>query len=294
MLMLMSDHGLGPAFTRVVYFNEWLRQRGYLNICENGVSQPLLRLGVSRDSLKILARRMGLSSHIRQLSAKIPVSVKRRVPGQSLNLYDVDWANTQAYFRPFGYPWQGIWINTRGIKPQGTVEPGAEYEKLREELIEQIKDLRDHERNESVVETALRREEVYAGPYTHLAPDILIKTAHDYNGLPQIGQGVIADAPPQRWSGVHRAKGFWAASGPGISQVPEEYDANLVDLAPTILHYMGLPVPVDMDGRVLIEVLKEQHAVTYSSDSLDGRQHFELSEDEIKELTKRLEDLGYL
>jgi predicted AlkP superfamily phosphohydrolase/phosphomutase len=294
MLMLMSDHGLGPAFTRVVYINEWLRQRGYLDIRENGVSQSLLQLGISRDFLKGMARRMGLGSHIRRLSAKIPVSVKRKVPGQSLNLYDVNWANTRAYFQPFGYPWQGIWINTRGIKPQGIVEPRAEYEKLREELIEQIKDLRDHERDKAVVETALRREEVYNGPYTHLAPDILVRTADDYNGLPQIGQGVIADAPPQRWSGVHRDKGFWAASGPGIAQIPGQYDANLVDLAPTVLHYMGLPVPIGMDGCVLTRVLREQHPVSYSSDLFDGRQEFELSEDEEKELTKRLKDLGYL
>ena len=37
--------------------------------------------------------------------------------------------------------------------------------------------------------------------------------------------------------------------------------ANIVDLAPTALHAMGLPVPDDMDGRVLTELFTDGRQV---------------------------------
>jgi len=37
--------------------------------------------------------------------------------------------------------------------------------------------------------------------------------------------------------------------------------ARIIDLAPTILHLMNVPVPDDMDGRVLTEALVTQRPV---------------------------------
>ena len=40
---------------------------------------------------------------------------------------------------------------------------------------------------------------------------------------------------------------------PGVPPQGELKDFSLLDVAPTVLHLMGLPVPQDMEGRVLIE-----------------------------------------
>src|SRR6185312_12579936 len=70
----------------------------------------------------------------------------------------------------------------------------------------------------------------------------------------------VADSPehgrigpvPFRRSGDHTPRGFVALAGPGIPsrRLPP---ARLVDLAPTILALIGVPIPPHLEGRPLIE-----------------------------------------
>jgi len=52
----------------------------------------------------------------------------------------------------------------------------------------------------------------------------------------------------------HRPQGVFIASGPGFKRDELAYGARLLDIAPTILHWFGLPVGADMEGRVLEEI----------------------------------------
>jgi arylsulfatase A-like enzyme len=89
--------------------------------------------------------------------------------------------------------------------------------------------------------------------------------------------------------------GMFAASGNNVKPIGEFTGARLIDLAPTILHLLGLPVPGDMDGRVLDEILAVTRAVEYGGSS-DGRaQSTEgYSEEEEAQVIARLQDLGYI
>jgi hypothetical protein len=62
--------------------------------------------------------------------------------------------------------------------------------------------------------------------------------------------------------GVHdRAPdGYLIAVGDGIRPGATLHGASVVDVAPTILYLMGLPVARDLDGRVLTEILDEDFA----------------------------------
>jgi hypothetical protein len=70
-------------------------------------------------------------------------------------------------------------------------------------------------------------------------------------------------------SGTHRdgPPGFILVVGDGIRPGSRFRNASVVDVAPTILYLMGLPVARDMPGRVATEVLEPDfartHAVTY-------------------------------
>ena len=61
--------------------------------------------------------------------------------------------------------------------------------------------------------------------------------------------------------------GFLMAVGDGVKAGATPRDASILDVAPTILYLMGLPVARDMDGRVLTEILEEDftlaHPVTF-------------------------------
>ena len=51
----------------------------------------------------------------------------------------------------------------------------------------------------------------------------------------------------------HRPQGMFAAAGTGFKADDLVFGARLLDVAPTVLHWFGLPVGDDMEGRVLEE-----------------------------------------
>ncbi len=68
------------------------------------------------------------------------------------------------------------------------------------------------------------------------------------------GSGETLETVTVGQSGIHHPAGvFIAAGGPIVAGVATE--ATLFDLAPTLLALMGLPVPDDLPGRVLTEIV---------------------------------------
>jgi hypothetical protein len=53
----------------------------------------------------------------------------------------------------------------------------------------------------------------------------------------------------------HTPDGFMIAAGAHIERGAVVTGASVLDLAPTILYLMGNPVPRDMEGRVLLEII---------------------------------------
>ena len=96
----------------------------------------------------------------------------------------------------------------------------------------------------------------------------------------------------------HRPQGVIAAQGPGFKQDELMHGARLLDIAPTVLHYFGLPVGEDMEGRVLSEAFAETRAVDFipTWESADGKQQKRgsLSEEESKALLEQFVALGYI
>jgi Flp pilus assembly protein TadD len=77
-------------------------------------------------------------------------------------------------------------------------------------------------------------------------------------------EGVTND--PLAW---HRPNGIFVVRGPGIKKDTLVHGASLLDVAPTILALMGLPVPRDMDGSVLTQITQRPLKVEYV-DSLEA------------------------
>jgi predicted AlkP superfamily phosphohydrolase/phosphomutase len=102
------------------------------------------------------------------------------------------------------------------------------------------------------------------------------------------------------YSGKHRENGIIIMSGKHIKKGQDMSDATLFDITPTILALFGFPVALDMDGRVLVEVLDDeflqQNPVRYVSTYQSGETIVPVgvsseADDEIKE---RLRALGYI
>jgi len=100
-------------------------------------------------------------------------------------------------------------------------------------------------------------------------------------------------------SGCHRLHGILLASGPAVRRGTKLDGAQITDLAPTILYRMGLPVPDDMDGRVLTEMFEPAFARATplqraEAETGQRRPEHELPPEERAEIEARLRSLGYL
>lgn len=105
-------------------------------------------------------------------------------------------------------------------------------------------------------------------------------------------------AGPAIW---HRRYGVFIANGPGIKKDERIYGASLVDITPTILTLLGLPIGSDMDGRPLLEIFEKPPEVKAipSWESVEGDFGMHTSEtkldaEEAQELMQQFVALGYV
>ncbi|MBI3941647.1 MAG: alkaline phosphatase family protein [Chloroflexi bacterium] len=236
----------------------------------------------------------------------------------------VDWNRTRAYYA--GLTAEGIFVNLKGREPQGIVTPGQEYEAVRQQVIDGLLALRDPQNGAPVVAAIYRREELYDGPMVANLPDVVFSMGN----LPYLPSErlatpneVVAPLPLQAGGGRHRPDGILLGVGPEMGpagsynrQGPvgfplssgEEIDdmtvdprASIVDMAPTVLYLLGLPIPAEMDGKVLTflldpRVVAERSIQQRADGPAEGRAAAATgySAEEAVAIEERLRSLGYL
>jgi hypothetical protein len=96
----------------------------------------------------------------------------------------------------------------------------------------------------------------------------------------------------------HRPQGVIAACGPGFKTDELVFGARLLDIAPTVLHYFGLPVGEDMEGRVLEDVFTERRPVetqpTWENPDAPRQARAESGAAADKALLEQFVALGYI
>lgn len=297
LVIVMSDHGFGPVHSFFLV-NNWLREAGFLKLKKRPLTRlkyALFRLGFAPLGVFRLVKALRLGFLRRRFRFQRGGGLMKRL---FLSFADVDWARTKAFaVGSFGQ----IYINQVGQRPQGIVQPGKEYEELREAIATQALELLDPRTGQRVVDRVHRREEIYSGPLVEKAPDLVLQSRNwEYMafGHADFGASHVVE-PVVGMSGHHRPDGVVMLAGQGIEAGVELEGANITDLAPTILYAMGIPIPSDMDGRVLTDAFTPDYLsaveVQYS-DELSERptgegQYSEEDEEEIKE---RLRGLGYV
>jgi predicted AlkP superfamily phosphohydrolase/phosphomutase len=241
-VIIMSDHGMGPTCTKRLHCNNWLYQQGWLaaRSTSTSLTSPdswLKRLGLPRDKVGRLIRRIpGLAG-----SGLVKKAVSSRAAA-------VDIEHSKAYCVPIFYNIMGIRIRLEG----------EEKEALCQEIMQGLQEIVDPETGQRVVQQVYRAGEYYYGPYADNIPDIIAITDPDYGCSYYLSHysSIVTKRPHASGPAKHRSEGIFIANGPGIISRPEPLpNLNIEDVAPTVLHLMGLPVPSDMDGRVLAEVL---------------------------------------
>ena len=79
-------------------------------------------------------------------------------------------------------------------------------------------------------------------------PDTLVLLISDHGFGDSLEPHLIRGEP---YGGNHLDDGIILARGPGIAAGSRIEGVSILDITPTVLHYMGLPVGDDMAGKVI-------------------------------------------
>ncbi|MER2600681.1 MAG: alkaline phosphatase family protein [Caldilineales bacterium] len=295
-VLVMSDHGMGPHPHRAVNLGSWLAQQGYLALRRGQDTRPsLFSRSVAAVRRRIPRQWMDL------LRNRMSADLRANLYARQMNLDQLDWAATRAYRMKVFPSVEGIVLNVAGRQPQGIVPPGAAYEALRDKLLIGLAALRDPVTGQPIVARASRREDLFSGPFVSDIPDILLELHPSYTGGSAMQGDLVAPLPLDElaaYSGSHHPTGLFVWSGPPIRAGQWLEGAAIQDLAPTLLHLMGLPVDAAMDGRVLEAVFTAEAArpVVHASyqPSEQPADAVALTSAEEEAIRAQLAGLGYL
>lgn len=302
-IIIMSDHGMGPLY-KDVYLNEWLRQKGWLNTLASTPSSAdwLGKIGLTRSNISRALQTVGLARFERSLRRAVGESAKFLPANNRLSFPEaIDWRNTQAC--SYGYHGQ-IFLNVLGREPQGVVEPLTTYPKLVSEIEQALMEIQDPDDGRPIVSRIIPQSEAFHGPYATWGPDLVVvmrgmsyitRQGYEFSA----GANSFFSSPNTHESGSHRIDGLFFVAGPSFRASGKLRQFSILDLAPTIMYLMGYSVAQNMDGIPMVEVINEREnqlkdlSYVYGGTANDGGQG-QLNEEEEKELTERLKNLGYL
>jgi predicted AlkP superfamily phosphohydrolase/phosphomutase len=295
---IISDHGMGRHSGASYHLTTWLEAKGYMRRRARPASESVVRAAAS------VARRWlpqgikdGLKSRLGQKRIRSFQSTEKDAFYES-----VDWSRTTAYAEPGRHV---ININLEGRNFAGTV-PADRYDATCEQIAGDLMHWKD-ERGYAVVESVVRRDRAYAGPFVDRASDLFINWDAGASLWPAPDE---VRARGFWWSGDHRPEGVLICKGPGIRRGAAISQARVYDLVPTIMHLAGLAAPGSLDGRILEEACEGNQPVQRlrpaAQEELPGQprvvgevkdksaQAAELTESEEEQIESKLRDLGYL
>lgn len=297
-IIIMSDHGAGPCH-KCVDINEWLRAKSYLVLKNNVRLRKRRMIGKMRK----LAAAIGMSEWLKKKSQLFIQKDPRSQQIRDLHGL-VDWSKTKAYaLGVLG----NICINLQGREPEGVVPAGQAYQETLTMISDDLRALRDPETNESVIKEVFRKDEIFSGDCSPDLPDLIITCNDGYRSAgisARLGLSTDSEFVLQRdfWSGYHRMDGTLMLFGPRIKKGLRIEGASIMDIAPTALYLLGLPVPKEMDGQVLTSAIDKDYllehppklAETHTIDTDEAAKMVDLSAEETETIEQRLRSLGYM
>jgi predicted AlkP superfamily phosphohydrolase/phosphomutase len=247
-VLIFSLHGMGP-------------NPGWSDLVPAILDARTAALGrqtVRKGLLYSLRQRLATSA-LRPLVRAVPLAIAARlVPLWSARMFD--WRHTPFFPIPMdlaGY----LRVNLKGREREGIVERGAGYEQVCSELETFFSALRDTATRKPVVRATLRAAASAApeAPQREGLPDLIIEwgdlrtrdvAALTCDALPAFSYPVPRLLPSGR-SGNHKHLGWFVATGPGIPAGTQLPVHDILDLAPTAMHFLGLELPPSLHGRRL-------------------------------------------
>jgi predicted AlkP superfamily phosphohydrolase/phosphomutase len=213
-ILIVSDHGF-HSFRQSVNLNTWLVQEGFMAIRGQQPGEKKLQ----------------------------------DLFGGGTFWENVDWTHTRAYSMGLGQ----IYINLQGRERHGAVAP-TDSDAVQNAIVGRLLEMSDPKTKARMVDAVYKRDDIYKGPFLQNASELQVGFAEGYRVS---WQSSLGGSPPglvypnmKKWSGDHGSFDYKQTSGTLISSRPlAGASADIMDIAPTVLKYFGVPIPSDIDGK---------------------------------------------
>ena len=209
----------------------------------------------------------------------------------SLEAAGVDWDRTAAWGEG-GY-YARIFLNVKGREPRGTVPPGGAFEALRDELSRKLAAIPD-ESGREIATQVFKPQDVYQ-TCNGIPPDLIVYFGDLFwRSVGTVGGGEIHtlrnDTGPD--DANHAQNGVLIARAEGLESGRKLDGLDILDVAPTILSLMDVPLPGGLRGRSILEAAEaERGSPRHGGPAAAGEVY---SEAERAVVEERLRALGYL
>lgn len=227
------------------------------------------------------------------------------------NFAYLDWSRTLAYCPTPSS--NGVCIRVA----DGPGKPGIppeDYGAFRARLMADLRGLINPATGRPAIRDILLREDAFPGDAMDQAPDLtLVLDDHGFVSVRNRAPVMVRRPTPL---GTHHPDGVFIAAGPGVTRGRRGGRLSIMDATPMMLYTLGLPVPIDFEGRVPAGVFRDdwlaEHPVRWgpaagavmaeadgtvpvaAAASGDGDEDGEMDEAERDHILDQLRALGYL
>lgn len=293
-VIVASDHGMGETSGWDFRINSWLLENGYLATgtegFDSGWSKPdsatettdsnggnadrspiakaangAARIGITPRRVEHGLKRLGIDDFVKRILPEEWVNTALEAGGERIDV------EASAAYCPSG---PGLGIVCRNAEP--------------DPLIGELSTLTDPD-GAPVFEWVRRVEEVHHGPAVDAAPDVIpYPRGMAYYISATLSADVFAKS---RYAYNHMQDGILLGAGSDIATVDERIEADITDVAPTVLSLVGVTLDEAFDGgpvESLLDGVELPETRTYTTvDRAAGTEDRDAVE-------ARLEDLGYM
>ncbi len=257
-VFVVSSVGMEDSYPTDGLIEDFLRKLDY--------QKPSESKGASLSPMEIARKiipepwRVAMSRHLKRESRE------RLLAAQFLR--GTKWSETTAFAIPSAYT-SFVRVNLRGREPEGVIEPGAEYMALLDRIESDLKQLIDPDTREPVIAQILKTTEVFkCAPHDSL-PDLFVKwkPGRFLQRAVHPKAELVQKTPEFFRPSDHSCFGFVAASGPSIQKRETLGTVAVLDLVPTFLSLMKLPIPRQISGQPIEAMLTSDQKHQEAPDS---------------------------
>lgn len=278
-LIILSDHGF-RTYLGTLYLNKWLEQHNLLKL-KTSSNKPVYHHKLAEEYDKANSnKKLRIPLPILKFALALKINRVYRIFQKLIPInfqvnVEPDVSNSLAYV--ISSESLGIYINSTERFKDGVVNMN-EFEKIKYKLSKELKELKFN--GKKIFGNVWFRDEIHFGPQVDIGPDILF-LPNTHWPTSNITSSTILDNRPINH---HDIKGIFLAYGPDIKKGVKIENVKIYDIAPTILNMFGIPIPKDIDGRVLKEIFKEESELAKREIKYQEIDERELIKEKIKSL----------